>query len=427
MDSTPKNRLHSLWLRMSPLDIAALIVFFASAGLWALWQLISQSPQNVFLIVLVLVSSIYITIRVLHWVRERLLWSLRNRLVITYLFIAVVPVLLLLAMAGLAAYLLYWQLGSYVLYTQMQDRVNRLRGVTATLVTSYAVEAVSGSSVAALAIPIDVNTYLKNAMTDLPGLKIETGKGEDLLQESKGPLKDRYSGLVVNDGVLNLRSVIVRQTPSGPVVVSGIVPVTPELLETLGPELGPVRLEVLRPESVRSTHEVSVVSNRRGYSDVQEIATSQRSVPQADNPFDKLITGIVALEVLDQDRKAPDAISDPADCFVHYPAILAKPKTIQSSGGPWRRCRYRIARGWGCFSGYRIRVTADRHRSDAHDHYRRGRSVSGHAARAGGRSDVSRSRTQPGSTGSARRIVQLDDAFGLDVDRRAAQTPAPGK
>jgi sigma-B regulation protein RsbU (phosphoserine phosphatase) len=291
---------------MGLLDIAALIVFFASAGLWALRQVISQTPRNIFLIVLVLLSALYITIRVLHWVRERLLWSLRNRLVITYLFIAVVPVLLLLAMAGLAAYLLYWQLGSYVLYTQMQDRVNRLRGVTATLVTSYAVEAVSGSKVAALAIPIDVNTYLKNAMTDLPGLKIETGKGEDLLQESKGPLKDRYSGLVVNDGVLNLRSVIVRQTPSGPVVVSGIVPVTPELLETLGPELGPVRLEVLRPESVRSTHEVSVVSDRRGYSDVQEIATSQRSIPQADNPFDKLITGIVALEVLDQDRKVPD-------------------------------------------------------------------------------------------------------------------------
>jgi hypothetical protein len=37
--------------------------------------------------------------------------SLRNRLVAAYVFIAVVPVLLLLAMAGLAAYLPYWQLG----------------------------------------------------------------------------------------------------------------------------------------------------------------------------------------------------------------------------------------------------------------------------------------------------------------------------
>src|SRR5271165_6028084 len=103
MDSTPKNRLHALWLRMSFLDFLALIVLAASVGLWSVHFFLSQAPESRFLIVLALLALGYFVVRVLLWARERLLWSLRNRLVITYIFIAVVPVLLLLAMAGRAA------------------------------------------------------------------------------------------------------------------------------------------------------------------------------------------------------------------------------------------------------------------------------------------------------------------------------------
>ena len=65
--------------------------------------------------------------------------------------------LLLLAMAGLAAYLLYWQLGSYVLYTEMQERIERVGAVAGAMATSYAIETTSGSRVAALALPEDVD------------------------------------------------------------------------------------------------------------------------------------------------------------------------------------------------------------------------------------------------------------------------------
>ena len=41
----------------------------------------------------------------LRWIRTRLLWSLRNRLIVTYMFIGVMPVVLILAMVGIAGYL----------------------------------------------------------------------------------------------------------------------------------------------------------------------------------------------------------------------------------------------------------------------------------------------------------------------------------
>ena len=128
------------------------------------------------------------------------------------LFIAVVPVLLLLAMAGLAAYLLYWQLGSYVIYNEMEERMERVGEVAGAMATSYAIEMTSGRRAAALALPEDVGTYLNNAMTELPGLKIETGTGEELLQGATGHRKRIPRAWSFSDGVLSLRAVVARQT-----------------------------------------------------------------------------------------------------------------------------------------------------------------------------------------------------------------------
>jgi sigma-B regulation protein RsbU (phosphoserine phosphatase) len=260
-------------------------------------------PQFGFLFFLVVCAAIYWLVRAWLWAREHLLWSLRNRLITAYVFIAVVPVLLLLAMAGLAAYLLYWQLGSYVIYTQMEEREQRAGVVATAMANSYAVEAASGRSAAALALPTDPATYIKNAMTELPGLKVETGKGEELLGRGDEPIRNRFRGLVFSEGQLSLRAAVSRPTPSGRILVSVIVPVTTELIETLAPELGPIQFTVLRPESGDTGSEVPVVINSQEFGTAQQVGTRARPIPKAVNPFDKLITGIVGLDVLDLDQK----------------------------------------------------------------------------------------------------------------------------
>src|SRR6266403_3629439 len=185
-------------------------------GLWVSRFFFPRTPQSGFLLFLGVLAFGYVMVRGFRWAREHLLWSLRNRLVTAYIFIAVVPVLLLLTMAGLGAYLLYWQLGSYVLYTDMQERIERLSEVAGTMATAYAIEAASGHQAAALALPEDQPTYLRAAMAELPGLKIETGRGEKLLRNAGGPSAKNFSGLVLRGDVLNLRAVVVRDTPSGP-------------------------------------------------------------------------------------------------------------------------------------------------------------------------------------------------------------------
>jgi phosphoserine phosphatase RsbU/P len=303
MASSVTTRLRTFWLGMSLLDLTTLAFLILYAALWGIGLFYAQTPQSGFLTFLAICALVYLAVRGGVWAKNHLLWSLRSRLITAYIFIAVVPVLLLLSMAGLAAYLLYWQLGSYVIYNEMDERVERVSEVAGAMATSYAIQATSGGRAAALALPEDVSSYLKNAMTELPGLKIETGPGEDLLRGSNGSMKNEFKGIVFSDGVLSLRAAVARQTSSGRLVVSASVPVTPELIETLAAELGPIQFDVLRPTNDSSSPEASVVFNRQGYTRVQQIATRQRSVPTALNPFDKLITGIVILDVLDQDRK----------------------------------------------------------------------------------------------------------------------------
>jgi sigma-B regulation protein RsbU (phosphoserine phosphatase) len=303
MASALTTRSRAIWAGMSLFDWIALAILVLYGALWGLRETYAQIPQSGFLFFLAICAATYWLVRGWGWARDHLLWSLRNRLVAAYVFIAVVPVLLLLAMAGLAAYLLYWQLGSYVIYTEMEEREQRVGVVATAMATSYAAEATLGHSAAALALPVDPATYIKNAMTELPGLKIETGKGEELLHANGASGGNRFRGLVFSDGQLALRAVVAHPTPAGRILVSVVVPITPELIDTLAPELGPVQFNVLRPETGDVKSDVPIVITPQHLISAQQIGTIGRQVPKAANPFDKLIIGIVDLDVLDLDKK----------------------------------------------------------------------------------------------------------------------------
>ena len=52
---------------------------------------------------LTFIAGVLFFILAFSWVKRRILWRLRNRLIVTYVFIGVIPVILLLAMAGFSA------------------------------------------------------------------------------------------------------------------------------------------------------------------------------------------------------------------------------------------------------------------------------------------------------------------------------------
>ena len=58
--------------------------------------------------------------------RSRIIWRLRNRLIVTYVFIAVVPTLLLLALVFIGGYFVTGQMAAYLVNTALDRRAEAL-------------------------------------------------------------------------------------------------------------------------------------------------------------------------------------------------------------------------------------------------------------------------------------------------------------
>ncbi len=64
-------------------------------------------------------------------VRRRMLWSLRNKLVLTYLLIGLAPVVLFLTLVSIAAYLAAGQFAIHLVDSRLQVELNQMRGMNA--------------------------------------------------------------------------------------------------------------------------------------------------------------------------------------------------------------------------------------------------------------------------------------------------------
>src|SRR6516165_9404204 len=73
---------------------------------------------------------IYALLRLGKLVKRKILWRLRWRLMVTYVFIAVVPILLILILMGLGAYIINGQFASFLVASKLRDRAVQLRQVS---------------------------------------------------------------------------------------------------------------------------------------------------------------------------------------------------------------------------------------------------------------------------------------------------------
>ncbi len=89
----------------------------------------------VFLTTLLAVLGLILGFR---WLRERLLWRLRNRLIVTYVFIGVIPVLLIATIAVGTAYLFGGQFATYLATSDIQAELKSLEAANATIAAEMA-------------------------------------------------------------------------------------------------------------------------------------------------------------------------------------------------------------------------------------------------------------------------------------------------
>lgn len=85
------------------------------------------------------------TVLVFRWAKERLLWRLRNRLIVTYVFIGVIPVFMLVALALGTAYLFSGQFATFIVTTSLNSELKSLAAANSTMAREIATRMQDGS------------------------------------------------------------------------------------------------------------------------------------------------------------------------------------------------------------------------------------------------------------------------------------------
>jgi phosphoserine phosphatase RsbU/P len=287
-----RAKLREFWRGITRTDLVMVGVF--AGGIVA--ELTErQGGLFSFLKFLAVIAAAYLFVRVFSWWRKRLLWSLRNRLIVAGLFLALVPVFLLLTLGILSGLILYTQLGGYLLYQDFQQRVQMLSdGGDHIAAAVRSIKPGVSEEVAERAIAAQEHAvYDRN----LPGLVIEFDDSPALLQKVATPPSQQFAGLIQQGNRLFACGLQAVEAPKGLRVVTLRVPLTPEFISTLAPDLGPIEFDLLELAGGPQNAVTYTLANTQ-YRTSNTIPAKRRYLQPAKAWWDLVASGVAKFEAV---------------------------------------------------------------------------------------------------------------------------------
>lgn len=262
------------WLGRVGIAFFALLAIYILIGIFApatIWRFVAGAGT--------LITGVWVSVRLLRMAAQHAVWRLRNRLLVTYLFIAVVPIGLVILLAVAGGEFLVQQLAVYLVTSELDRRVENLKAAANSVEQAQ---------------PADRPGVVRG-MIDLfyleryPGIEalIRDGNRTIRYPENGSPpapnlLWEDTSGILTRGGKFFLWAH--KKTPSGDITITA--PLTRQYLAGLVPDLGVVDLL----ESGTSRAALGGASSTSG------------RIPAAANRFDNEFSWYAILPVADWDR-----------------------------------------------------------------------------------------------------------------------------
>lgn len=169
-----------------------------------------------------------------------LLWSLRNRLIVTYIFIGVVPMILTLAMVASGLYLLIGQVATHLVSAELRNRQELIKNAAGAIAWEIAGQQGKG-------VPGEAALqHLEQLRAQLPGLQaiLRVNSNRVPLSKSAAQLDfpawstPGFVGIIHSGNEYVLAAHVSVRHQDRQVEVLAYEPATPELLSMLLPNLG---------------------------------------------------------------------------------------------------------------------------------------------------------------------------------------------
>jgi sigma-B regulation protein RsbU (phosphoserine phosphatase) len=191
--------------------------------------------------------------------RRKVLWRLRNRLIVTYMFIGVIPVVLLLVMAAITIYLFAGQFASFVVTSEINSQLRSMQAVNAAFGSELAArleksETPTADSLAGLRKRDHAwNRRRVCAWYDakpllISGAEIEPVRFPDFLSKEENPYSKAgregqpFKEIVRDDDGLYIRVASLFDLGNGKLMVVTSEPLDRPLIEKIAVNLGEITL-----------------------------------------------------------------------------------------------------------------------------------------------------------------------------------------
>jgi len=321
-------------------------------ALWLVERLTGSVPGLLWLLfwIAFVPSFIYYQVRLLSFVRSRVLWRLRRRLIVAYLFVAVVPILLIILLVGLGAFIMNGQLAAYLVAARLRSAFDELKQVNRAVIH----EARATKDAAPDAMVERIRKFfvseLREHSANYPGLEITLyqGGGTRAYHLDGTPVakpatvpawfnREEFAGIVMDDGQIALRSVEQTKTPAGDLTIILSQPITPELLDMVGADIGPVGVVTTRQEKSAggtsgATPGFRVQTPEGDY--VQSASVRSRSVPipEPANSFDLTVLGASTLDPIAWGGEREQKLEQPVFVYVTSRIITLNRQLLATLG-----------------------------------------------------------------------------------------------
>jgi len=223
----PSTRLGWFTLYMGGIELLLVLLEFLLLRLRAAGAAATLDPWVRFL---AFVFFIFFTFLTLRWFRNYVMWWLRNRLIVTYLFVGGVPVFLVLAMAALSAYFLLGQFATFLAVSGVQSQLQHLQTENAAIVEQIETQAGAAEGYASGTLKYDAPGY--------PDLKVT------IIDDPHRPpwLVDGFHSLISDGNNFYLRVANTATRGGKKMAVIAGVPLDERFLEKVAADLGPITL-----------------------------------------------------------------------------------------------------------------------------------------------------------------------------------------
>src|SRR5882724_4163930 len=130
----PSTRLARVACYFLGLDL----LLFALQKLFGLWKVSWGQALSGWVGILSFLTIVLLTVLAFRWLKARMLWRLRNRLIVTYVFIGVIPVALVMGMASIVIYLFAGQFANLVVTFELDSRLRSLQSANEAIANELA-------------------------------------------------------------------------------------------------------------------------------------------------------------------------------------------------------------------------------------------------------------------------------------------------